>query len=253
MKKYLIAPAAALFLLHLTACKKYPEACIVSDKNDITLGETITFSDCSKNAEKKMWDFGDGTTAEGDGKSHTYQNAGTYLVTLKVFSKKDKFLNNASQLITVNPIPVEPPAPPPAPPKTRFLNGITLTGFPLSKPDGGTWDNAIPLLDPTTDPDVRIRISIANSNFVFTTSTQNNMTIANLPFEWDYSPTPFKLTNANWTIKMIDYDAGLAGVGEGEETMAEWTINPTTITLSNNIISLSTPEGGLIELHIEEK
>jgi hypothetical protein len=52
---------------------------------------------------------------------------------------------------------------------------------------------------------------------------------------------------------MIDYDAGVAGVGEGEETMAEWTINPATITFSNNIISLSTPEGGLIELHIEEK
>lgn len=253
MKKHLIASFALMGMLQLAACKKYPEACIVSDKNEITLGETVTFTDCSKDAEKKMWDFGDGTTTEGDGKSHTYQNAGTYLVTLKVFSKKDKFSNNTSKLITVNPLPVEPPPLPPAPPKTRFLNGIRLNGFPASKPAGGTWDNAVPLLDPTTDPDVRLKISIENSNYSLTSSTQNNLTTAGVPYTWDYSPSPLKLTNANWTIKMIDYDAGVAGVGEGEETMAEWTINPASIALSNNIISLTTPEGGSIDFLVEEK
>jgi PKD repeat protein len=256
MKNNILLATTIVSMLCFTSCKKYPEACIVSDKSEITLGESIAFSDCSKDAEKKMWDFGDGKTMEGDGHSHTYEKAGTYLVTLKTFSKKDKFSNSASKLITVNPVPVEtplPPPPPPIPPKTRYLNSIKITGYPATKPGGGTWDNAIPIIDPTTEPDIRIKLTIENSTYVLTTSTQNNIKVVDLPYTWDYSPAPLKLTNANWTIKMIDYDAGVAGVGESEEAMAEWAINPTTVTFNNNTILLSTTDGAIIELLIEEK
>jgi PKD repeat protein len=47
-----------------------------------------------------FWDFGDGTTASGVAVSHTYPNAGSYVVTLKVTDDAGTFLV-ASQTVTV--------------------------------------------------------------------------------------------------------------------------------------------------------
>ncbi len=54
------------------------------------------------------WDFGDGTTGSGGNTSHTYPNAGKYIVSLKVTtdSKTEYNFAMAKQLITVNARPV---------------------------------------------------------------------------------------------------------------------------------------------------
>jgi hypothetical protein len=241
MKKYIFILSVLGIMGSMSSCKKYPEACLTIDKTEITLGESITVTDCSENSERAVIDLGDGMVHEGNSHSHTYTKEGSYLVTLKAFSKKDKYNNSASRLVTVNPVPVPPP---PAPPKVRYLSGIRLLAYPPTKPGGGAWDSG-------NDPDIRMRVSIQNSNFGFTTSTQTDLATVALPFTWDYSPSPFKLTDANWTLRMFDFDPGILGIGDSEELMAEWTINPSSVTISGNRITLSTTDGALVELLLE--
>jgi len=84
MKRYLYP---LLILPLFFACAENPIACFESDKNSLTLGETIVFTDCSTNTDYSYIDFGDGSDSVSfDGTiSYTYHKAGIYNVTLYSF------------------------------------------------------------------------------------------------------------------------------------------------------------------------
>ncbi len=98
MKFYLV-----LFtVLVLMSCSKdniVPCFTVVQTKVDA--GESIVFTNCTKNAEKYLWQFGDGTSSEEASPSHTFEKPGIYNVSLAIVAP-----NSMHQLVYSNNIEV---------------------------------------------------------------------------------------------------------------------------------------------------
>jgi len=56
---------------------------------------TVTFTDASTNASSRLWNFGDGNTSTQANPTHTYNNAGSYDVTLSVNSGADTYMKES--------------------------------------------------------------------------------------------------------------------------------------------------------------
>jgi len=87
--------------LVFSSCKKAPVACFTASKTSATIGETIIFTNCSKDAESYEWTFGDAGTSTEVNPGHAYSVAGVYTVTLKVISKNGKKSDAVSETITI--------------------------------------------------------------------------------------------------------------------------------------------------------
>lgn len=97
MKKTLILPVA-FALLNLSACDNDDDfngsACFeIANEGDITVKDTVQFSNCSKGASYYLWEFGDGETSMEEEPSHIYDSAGTYTVGLTVQNKAFSDIN----------------------------------------------------------------------------------------------------------------------------------------------------------------
>jgi hypothetical protein len=191
-------------------CNKQPEACVTASKKTVAIGESITFTSCSENAERSVWNFGDGSAeVEGNSASKSFSAAGNYLVELRTFSKRDKKWDRSSVLITVQGA------------KKRVLKRIVIESYPLFKPDGSTWDAIL-----NTDPDIFIRMQLDSSNYTFNTSVVSDVKVNQLPLVWEYTPLRILLANSEWKIQMRDDDQ-IVGLG-GSELMAEFVANLAT-------------------------
>lgn len=87
-----------------SGCKKKeaapgPQACFTSDKDKALVGDIVTFSNCTSNANHYEWDFGDGTYATIDAPSKVYTAAGTYKIRMTAFG--DNGQSNATKNILV--------------------------------------------------------------------------------------------------------------------------------------------------------
>lgn len=235
MKKTLLLFVMSVSLF-LASCTKQPIACFSADKTNVEIGETIAFTSCAKDAEKVEWSFGDGETATTSEATHAYTAPGTYLVTLKVFSKKDKKVDNFSVVITVKGY-------------TRYLTKAVLKSFTATKPDNSTWDNAGVITNP--EPDVFLRFRIANvSGWEYTTSTKGDIKPADLPFTWNLTQQNIYLSNANWNIDLRDDDS--FNTNFSSENMTSFTLNPAT-SGTNGVISLTNADGYSIDLYFENR
>jgi PKD repeat protein len=89
-------------VLLMTSCKK-PAANFTSDKTTVKVGEVVTFTDASADAEKAIfvWNFGDGATSTLKNPTHVYQKEGTYTVTETASRKKGKKPTDFVATITV--------------------------------------------------------------------------------------------------------------------------------------------------------
>jgi PKD repeat protein len=75
-------------VLVLSSCVKKPEACFQNSAIVIKKNEKLLFdASCSTNANVFSWDFGDGTKGAGQTTDKSYIFAGTYEVTLTVYSR----------------------------------------------------------------------------------------------------------------------------------------------------------------------
>ena len=82
MKSVLLS--AVLFLLILSSCKEEePVACFNYNVN----GFEVNFTNCSKNADEFLWEFGDQATAIAVEPDYTYAVTGDYQVSLRASSK----------------------------------------------------------------------------------------------------------------------------------------------------------------------
>lgn len=74
------------YLIALIACKKdeeRPKSCFdYSPKNDLKVGDTVSFSNCSINSSSFLWDFGDGNKSNDKEPKHSYESSGSFQVKL---------------------------------------------------------------------------------------------------------------------------------------------------------------------------
>ena len=80
-----------------------PIASFLVDKNEICLGETISFTNTSVDYDIQNWDFGDGETSTSTTVSHTYTVPGVYMVNLDIEETATSQISNAQREIIVKP------------------------------------------------------------------------------------------------------------------------------------------------------
>lgn len=86
MKKILLFIGAATLVL---SCKKDPSACFdYSPATDLKTGDTVTFTNCSDNADSYLWEFADGTTSTEANPKHVFTATGSFSVTLTATNDK---------------------------------------------------------------------------------------------------------------------------------------------------------------------
>jgi len=88
--------------ISVTACKKEDEdvvACFTVNKQQAACqGFTFQFTDCSENADRHEWDFGDGEQATIGNPTHQYEEWGTYRVLMTAYNGSE----SKSQELTVS-------------------------------------------------------------------------------------------------------------------------------------------------------
>ncbi len=98
----LIVAVLALFVF--SSCSEDPTAEFTPSKDEVQVGEVITFEEESSGADKYYWDFGDGTQQQldrGINPTHKYDEPGTYTVTLLVENEKGDATSTTSAEIVV--------------------------------------------------------------------------------------------------------------------------------------------------------
>jgi PKD repeat protein len=111
-KSFLKTLCASVFFIvaSLSACKKdtddisgkTPEPCFTLAVDTIRPGEAVTFTNCTKNADAYTWTFGDGVASSTDkNPSYTYNNEGTYTVTLKATNSGAGKIENLTKVVIV--------------------------------------------------------------------------------------------------------------------------------------------------------
>lgn len=85
MKKYILQ---LIILLSIVSCKKNPEACIDASEEYIEVGQTIIFTDCSKNSFSREWLI-NGEKYSEENISVKMTTAGNYSANLIAFSKNE--------------------------------------------------------------------------------------------------------------------------------------------------------------------
>ncbi|MCH8329968.1 MAG: PKD domain-containing protein [Bacteroidetes bacterium] len=93
--------SALIAVTIFTACQKEPTACFDASSTNILSGESISFTNCSNDAESYKWNFGDGNTSTSESPSNTYSTSGTYTVTLTALSKNGNKEHQTTMTITV--------------------------------------------------------------------------------------------------------------------------------------------------------
>ena len=75
-------------------------ACFTTSITEATVGDEISFTNCSENATNYTWDFGDnGSISTDESPTHTYTVAGEYIV--KMVATNDNIESTTSQTITI--------------------------------------------------------------------------------------------------------------------------------------------------------
>jgi len=91
----------AALVVAIAACEREPYADFVASSNRVEVFETVFFTNTSSDkANHFEWDFGDGTWSDALNAAHEYEQAGTYLVTLKAFQGQ-RIVDQASLSIEV--------------------------------------------------------------------------------------------------------------------------------------------------------
>lgn len=213
-----IAFTGLLALALLSSCSKKPLACITVSKSIYTVGEAVNLTSCAVDADRIVWSFGDGSAEmEGESVTHTFSQAGSYLVEMRALSKKDKKWDRSNVIITVNSA------------KTRYLTRIQLNSYNINNPSGASWDAA-----PNTNPDLLVEYGLDSSATRYTTNPViSDVSLNQLPINWDFSASSAKpiLSNNNWRIVLLDSDGTI--LQPSFESMAIFKFNPATIAASS--------------------
>ena len=89
MKSIRITILMAIAAIIFGSCAKEPTSLFTVDKTEIYVGDVVSFTNQSSDADTYQWDFGDGKTSSEVNPIHSYESAGTYTVTLIASTKKN--------------------------------------------------------------------------------------------------------------------------------------------------------------------
>lgn len=185
------------------------------------VGVPVTFDNLTLNASRYEWDFGDNQTSEETSPTHTFDEPGTFVVTLKAYTN-DNQMDSVFKDVTVG---------------QRYLTGLEFHSLNFSNPEGEPWDNT-ESADTAKYPDVIYFLGAnANSQEPVIISLGGNLTPNDLPFGFEMDP--ILLTNEDWSIVFYDFD------GEDPENPAEDDFEPMYGFTFNPVLTTSfeTDEG----------
>ncbi len=102
MKNKLFTLVLFTTIFIFSSCQKEPTASFTVSSTSVNVGETVTFTNTSINANSYLWDFGDGGSSITESPSHIYDTGGKYTVTLTAFSKNVNKQDKSTKEITVS-------------------------------------------------------------------------------------------------------------------------------------------------------
>jgi PKD repeat protein len=150
---------------------------------------TVTFTNTSTNATSYLWDFGNNATSVEASPTIKYTAGGVYTVKLTATGAGGS--NSTTKTVNITA------------PTTLKIMSVRITAFPLTKPNGGTWDDF-----PSSGPDVYIKITDDGSTtFYKWPFVYNNVVASNLPLNFVIEnsssvATPLIITSANFSKKI---------------------------------------------------
>ncbi|MBA4321624.1 MAG: hypothetical protein C0408_02280 [Odoribacter sp.] len=102
MKKFFLLSMLSI-IISINSCKKdnMPVSSFSMDKTTGKVGETITFTNLSKNANSFVWYFGDGISSTTKNPTHSYLSAWTFTITLYAYN--DEGVSKSTKTILISP------------------------------------------------------------------------------------------------------------------------------------------------------
>lgn len=152
----------------------------------------ITFTNTSQNADSYLWNFGDGTTSTQANPSKTYNQHGSYTVTLTATNTTSGLSDQTNQNLVITPGKV-------------FLQRAIVDEIPFVDANGAGWDLS-------SGPDVFFTITDSVGNVIIdgSGSRVGDVTPSMLPLSWDFTPE-FEFIKSSWNktylIRVWDWDA----------------------------------------------
>ncbi|MBC7412113.1 MAG: PKD domain-containing protein [Bacteroidia bacterium] len=241
MKKQYVT-IAVLALVSIIGCKrKLPVACITATKTEALVNEELSFASCATDAASVTWNFGDATTAEGESTLHKYTKAGTYAVSLRAVSKKNKAADKAVVIVTIKDAPLTVV-------KSRYLTKIVLKAFPQDNA-GSKWDAGNGGFG-SSDADLFINFG-TDSTILYHSEFVVNATQAILPKTYNVAAFNYKLENKIYFIDLGDDDgANLSNLTWTK--IRTLTANLGTATATNGKITIVNTDCS-VDVYFEER
>ena len=218
--KYLLAQC--LVLAFITSCGGPAPTAAFTTTGTSKTPASITFTNASQNADKFLWDFGDGRSSTMTSPTMTFEKHGLFTVRLIAIQSSSSRSDTVSQQLTITPGKV-------------FVTGLRIDKIPFNDPNGAGWDLA-------TGPDIYFDFYHGESK-VLSSETIEDVTPASLPisrkFRSDHLITDWA---DRCTISLYDYDA----TGDDRISSLEFSIDrllgqgyPETFALTNSSRSTS--------------
>jgi hypothetical protein len=201
------------------------------------VGMPVKFGNLSKNASSYEWNFGDGSaTSTAVSPTHTYDDAGTYMVTLTATTEDDQVSKDSMQVKIGQ----------------RLLTGIFINDINFFTSDGMPWDedsgpDVIFFIYPVSDEASGLGNG-GNPVENVLPRTANPVQGQNyIPFGYEIPTTgadfPVVLTDEEWGVELYDYDPGATPAEDDFQNMISFAVNP--VTNSTAIVDEATGEGVL--------
>jgi len=215
---------AVLLVVYMVGCKDedpklpVPQINFTVSTDFPEVGVPVIFNNQTLKASSYQWSFGDGQTSTQVSPSHTYDESGTYEVTLVAFTD-DNQSDSVSRNINVG---------------ERVMTGISINSFPFLNPEGNDWDDATGQPDSTRYPDFILFLGPQEDpNRSIATPMLVDLAPFELPIGFSINPggDPFILTSETWDLTFIDFDGTDIEQAQEEdfEIMNVISFNPVTI------------------------
>lgn len=227
MRKYygLLNSTLIVLLIFSMGCNEedplpLPLVDFTTDPEIVEVGVPVTFENLSLNAASYGWDFGDGQTSDEISPTITFDESGTFIVTLVAFTMDNQSDSISSEIYVGE----------------RVMTGISINSISFVNFEGEDWDVPIDTVDSVKYPD-----------FIFFMGPQDDPSIGLgtqvltdlAPFDLPIGFTllggdPFILTNETWELTFVDFDGDDVNNAQNEdfEVMQVISFNPVQISTS---------------------
>lgn len=185
--------------------KPVPE--FTQDKFIVEVGDLVSFTDRSTDAESYLWDFGDGNSSTLANPKHTYADTGDYVIRLTITSE------TGSRVAATSEIKVG----------RRFAVAFLIWNAQFSKDNGDPWD-------PGADgPDLIFSYGASAEDKPEEIDMGFGFTRELLPFGGFFPPNNQRfLTDEEWTFELRDNDEPFLNL-KASESMKVFKLNPVTV------------------------